>query len=153
RTQFNRELAAQGVGNALCGFLGVLPMTGVIVRSAANVEAGARTRLSAVLHGAWLLLFVTVLPGLLRLVPPTRLAAILIVTGYRLIDPAGVRALWRTSRSEALILAATAGTIVATDLLVGVLTGVALALFKLLWTFAHLRIRLEGEPERRRATL
>src|SRR5262249_24388893 len=72
---------------------------------------------------------------------------------YRLIDPAGVRALWRTSRSEALILAATAGTIVATDLLVGELTGVALALFKLLWTFAHLRIRLEGEPERRRAAL
>src|SRR5262249_41531311 len=110
-------------------------------------------RLSAVLHGAWLLLFVTVLPGLLRLVPTTSLAAILIVTGYRLIDPAGVRALWRTSRSEALILAATAGAIVATDLLVGVLTGVALALFKWLWTFAHLRIRLEGEPERRRATL
>jgi MFS superfamily sulfate permease-like transporter len=153
RTQFNRELAAQGVGNTLCGFLGVLPMTGVIVRSAANVEAGARTRLSAVLHGAWLLLFVTLLPGLLRLVPTTSLAAILIVTGYRLIDPAGVRALWRTSRSEALILAATAGTIVATDLLVGVLTGVALALLKLLWTFAHLRIRLESEPERRRATL
>src|SRR5207248_626269 len=124
------------------GVCGVLPMTGVIVRSATNVEAGARTRLSAVLHGAWLLVFVSLLPGLLRLVPTTSLAAILIVTGYKLVHPAGVRALWRTSRSEALILAATAGTIVAADLLVGVLTGVALAMLKLLWTFAHLHIRL-----------
>ncbi len=153
RTQYNRELAAQGVGNLLCGFCGVLPMTGVIVRSATNVEAGAKTRLSAVLHGAWLLIFVSLMPGLLRLVPTTSLAAILIVTGYRLIDPAGVRALWRTSRSEALILVATAGTIVATDLLVGVLTGVVLAMLKLLWTFSHLRIRLEPDPAHRRAVL
>jgi MFS superfamily sulfate permease-like transporter len=153
RTQYNRELAAQGVGNVLCGFCGVLPMTGVIVRSAANVSAGARTRLSAVLHGAWLLVFVCLLPGALRLVPATSLAAILVVTGYKLIDPAGVRALWRTSRSEGLILLATAGTIVATELLVGVLTGVVLAMLKLLWTFSHLRIRLEGDPAHRRAVL
>ena len=74
RTRFNRELAAQGVGNVICGVFGALPMTGVIVRSAANVEAGARTRLSAVLHGAWLLAFVSLAPGLLRLVPLTSLA-------------------------------------------------------------------------------
>ncbi len=153
RTRYNRELAAQGLGNMACGFLGVLPMTGVIVRSAANVEAGARTRLSAVLHGLWLLGFVSLFPNLLRLIPLTSLAAILIVTGYKLIDPAGVRALWRTSRSEALILVATAGTIVATDLLVGVLTGLALALLKLVWTFSHLRVRLESDPARRRAVL
>jgi MFS superfamily sulfate permease-like transporter len=153
RTQYNRELTAQGVGNMLCGFLGVLPMTGVIVRSAANVEAGAKTRLSAILHGAWLLLFVTLLPGLLELIPTTSLAAILIVTGYKLINPAGVREMWQTSRSEALILVATAGTIVATDLLVGVLTGVALAMFKLLWTFSHLRIRMEPDPDQRRVVL
>src|SRR5262245_36791943 len=65
RTKFDRELLAQGVGNTVCGALGALPMTGVIVRSSANVQAGARTRLSAVLHGVWLLLFVTLLPGLL----------------------------------------------------------------------------------------
>jgi MFS superfamily sulfate permease-like transporter len=143
RTQFNRELSAQGVGNMLCGVLGTLPMTGVIVRSAANVEAGARTRLSTILHGAWLLLFVCLAPGLLRLIPLTSLAAILIVTGYRLLEPRGVVRLWRTSRSEALIFLVTAGTIAATDLLVGVLTGVTLSLAKLVWTFSHLIIRLE----------
>lgn len=147
RTQFNRELAAQGIGNTICGVLGVLPMTGVIVRSAANVEAGARTRLSTILHGAWLLLFVCLAPGILRLIPLTSLAAILIVTGYRLLDPRGVVRLWRTSRSEALIFLATAGTIVATDLLIGVLTGVALSLAKLVWTFSHLIIRVEPRTD------
>lgn len=153
RTQYNRELAAQGVGNMISGFLGVLPLTGVIVRSAANVEAGARTRLSAILHGCWLLVFVCLLPGLLKLVPLTCLAAILLVTGYRLINPAGIVELWRTSRSEALILIVTAATIVATDLLVGVLTGFALALGKLIWTFSHLSIHLETDAPAGRTTL
>jgi MFS superfamily sulfate permease-like transporter len=147
RTQFNRELAAQGVGNVVCGVMAALPMTGVIVRSAANVEAGARTRLSTILHGAWLLLFVCLTPGLLRLIPLTSLAAILIVTGYRLVDPRGIVALWRTSRSEAVIFCVTAATIVATDLLVGVLTGVVLSLAKLVWTFSHLVIRVEPQSE------
>lgn len=146
RTDYNRELAAQGFGNAVCGFVGVLPMTGVIVRSATNVTAGAKSRLSAILHGGWLLLFVCLFPALLRLVPLTSLAAILIVTGYKLIDPPGVRRLWRTSRSEAAILAATTGAIVATDLLVGVLTGLVLALLKLVWTFSHLSVSLEPDP-------
>jgi MFS superfamily sulfate permease-like transporter len=147
RTQFNRELAAQGLGNVVCGVLGTLPMTGVIVRSAANVEAGARTRLSTILHGAWLLLFVCLAPGVLRLIPLTSLAAILIVTGYRLVDPRAIAALWRTSRSEALIFVATAGSIVATDLLLGVLTGVVLSLAKLVWTFSHLVVRLEPRTD------
>ncbi|MFL5328233.1 MAG: SulP family inorganic anion transporter [Gemmataceae bacterium] len=153
RTQYNRELAAQGVGNVLCGFLGVLPMTGVIVRSAANVEAGARSRLSAVFHGAWLLLFVTYLSALLTNVPTTALAAILIVTGYNLLDLPGIKALWRTSRSEVAILIVTALTIVSTDLLIGVVTGVALSVAKLVWTFSHLSIRLDIEPDQRKAIL
>lgn len=73
RTQYDRELAAQGVGNMICGALGALPMTGVIVRSAANVEAGAKTRTSAILHGAWLLLFVALLPMVLRMIPTASL--------------------------------------------------------------------------------
>jgi len=153
RTGYNRELAAQGVGNVICGCLGALPMTGVIVRSAANVNAGAKTRLSAILHGAWLLLFVTALSGVLELVPTTSLAAILIVTGFNLIDPAGIRELWRTSKSEAMILVTTALTIVATDLLTGVLVGVAFALLKLVWTFSHLRIRTESDALGLRTTL
>jgi MFS superfamily sulfate permease-like transporter len=153
RTQYNKELAAQGVGNLICGALGALPMTGVIVRSTANVTAGAQTRLSAILHGAWLLLFVVALPGVLGLIPTTSLAAILVVTGYRLLDFHGVAGLWRTSRSEAAILVVTAATVVATDLLIGVLTGVALSIAKLVWTFSHLTVLVEEDAERRRTTL
>lgn len=153
RTQYNRELFAQGIGNALCGFVGALPVTGVIVRSAANVEAGAKTRWSAILHGLWLLLFVLFLPWLLEMIPTTSLAAILIVTGYRLIDFSGVRELWKTSRSEAAILAITALTIVGTDLLVGVMTGIVLAMLKLLWTFSHLKIHRRVEQGGQRTVL
>jgi MFS superfamily sulfate permease-like transporter len=76
RTKYDHELAAQGVGNTICGALGVLPMTGVIVRSSANVEAGAVTRMSAILHGVWLLLFVSVIPYSLSYIPLSALAAI-----------------------------------------------------------------------------
>src|SRR5262249_51881791 len=85
-THYDRELASQGVGNMVCGLLGALPMTGVIVRSAANVQAGARTRLSAVLHGVWLLLFAALLPAALTWVPTSSLAAVLVYTGYKLIN-------------------------------------------------------------------
>ena len=74
RTKYDKELAAQGIGNALCGLLGVLPMTGVIVRSSANVDAGGQTRSSAILHGVWLLLFVAVLPFTLAYIPVASLA-------------------------------------------------------------------------------
>ena len=81
RTRYNRELLAQGVGNMICGVLGSLPMTGVIVRSSANVEAGARTRASAILHGVWLLLFVSLLPSVLRFIPTASLGAVLLALG------------------------------------------------------------------------
>ncbi|MGH9935992.1 MAG: SulP family inorganic anion transporter, partial [Blastocatellia bacterium] len=71
RTQYNRELAAQGVGNSICGLLGALPMTGVIVRSSANVEAGGRTRMSAIMHGVWILGLVALAPAALNLIPTT----------------------------------------------------------------------------------
>ncbi len=79
RTRYNKELKAQGIGNALCGLLGVLPLTGVIVRSGANVEAGGKTRNSAILHGVWLLLFASVLPFTLRYIPVSSLAAVLVL--------------------------------------------------------------------------
>src|SRR5262249_16632075 len=79
--RYDKELFAQGVGNMLCGLVSALPMTGVIVRSSANVEAGAATRCSAVLHGLWLLLFVAAFSFLLRLIPTASLAAILVYTG------------------------------------------------------------------------
>ena len=78
RTAFNRELSAQGVGNLLCGLVGALPMTGVIVRSSANVQAGAATRASAVLHGLWILAAVALLPWALRAIPMATLAGVLV---------------------------------------------------------------------------
>ena len=112
RTRYDRELFAQGVGNMVCGVLGALPMTGVIVRSSANVQAGGRTRLSAILHGFWLLIFVAGLAFLLRLIPTASLAAILVYTGYKLVNPKSIRELRKYGWGEVAIYAATVGTIV-----------------------------------------
>lgn len=142
RTQYDRELAAQGLGNIICGAVGALPMTGVIVRSATNVQAGGKTRLSAILHGLWLLIFVVALGFLLRMIPTAALAGILVYTGFKLIDFKGLWHLWQTSRSEAAILVITVVVIVVEDLLVGVITGVVLSAVKLLITFSHLDVRL-----------
>lgn len=126
----------------LCGLVGALPMTGVIVRSAANVQAGGKTRLSAILHGAWLLLFVLVMTPLLRMIPIAALAGILVYTGFKLIDFRGFFRLWRENRAEAAIFLITFIVIVVEDLLVGVLTGVILSAIKLLVTFSHLQLDL-----------
>lgn len=146
RTQFDRELVAQGVGNTICGLLGALPMTGVIVRSSANVSAGAKTRLSAVLHGGWLLAFVVAMPFVLRVVPIASLAAVLVFTGYKLVNVAVVQQLRRYGRGELVIYFGTLGAIVTTDLLTGVALGLALALLRLVLTFSRLKLRLHEDP-------
>jgi MFS superfamily sulfate permease-like transporter len=148
RANYDRELAAQGVGNVLCGFAGALPMTGVIVRSSANVEAGARTRMSSVFHGFWLLAAVAAAPALLRSIPTAALAAILVYTGYKLVSPAKIRMLARAGRSELAIYFATVIGIVTTDLLTGVAIGFALALLKLLYTFSHLDVQIQRSGNR-----
>jgi MFS superfamily sulfate permease-like transporter len=140
RTRYDTELVAQGVGNGVCGLLGALPMTTVIVRSAANIEAGARTKLSRVLHGVWLLAFVVLFPGTLELIPVTVLAGVLIHCGWKLIHPAQVAALWRIDRGEALIMAITTGAIVATNLLEGVVIGLLAALAKTAWDTSRLSV-------------
>lgn len=142
RSDLDRELSAQGVGNLLCGVLGALPMTGVIVRSSANVQAGARTRLSAVLHGAWLLALVALLPGLLQQIPIASLAGVLVYTGIKLVDFKSLRGLGRYGRAPLVIHAATALGIVAFDLLTGVLIGFGLTLAKLAWKASRLKIVL-----------
>lgn len=150
RTNYNRELFAQGVGNTLCGIMGSLPMTGVIVRSSANIEAGAKTRLSATLHGLWLLILVVGLPSLLRTIPAACLAAILVYTGIKLVNIHEAKKLWRESRSEALIFVATLLGVVMMDLLKGVILGIVLAALKLLYTFSHLDIhRIDNAEESR----
>jgi MFS superfamily sulfate permease-like transporter len=143
RTQYNRELFAQGVGNVLCGFLGALPIAGVIVRSSTNVDAGGRTRWSTVLHGVWILIFIAFLGSFLRLIPTSALAAILVYTGYKLVNWNEARQLAAFGRGEVAIWAITLGMVVVQNLLVGVLVGFGLAVAKLLIKFTRLRIRLQ----------
>ena len=143
RAKFDRELAAQGVGNMVCGALGALPMTGVIVRSSANVEAGAGTRISSILHGTWLLVFCAMLPFLLAQIPTAVLAAVLVYTGYKLVNIAAIRELARFGRGEVFIYAATLVGIVGVDLLSGVVLGILLSLGRLLYSVARLEVTLE----------
>ncbi|WP_342651570.1 SulP family inorganic anion transporter [Pseudomonas sp. REB1044] len=142
RSDFDRELSAQGIGNMLCGLLGALPMTGVIVRSSANVQAGAQTRASAILHGVWLLGFVVVLGSVLQQIPVASLAGVLVYTGIKLVNVKAFRDLGRYGRMPMFTYAATALAIVFTDLLTGVLVGFALTLLKLAFKAARLKINL-----------
>lgn len=142
RTQYDKELVAQGAGNTLCGLLGALPMTAVIVRSAANVQAGARTKASRVLHGVWLLLFAALLPDVLGYIPIPALAGILIYSGAKLVPVRSLGALWREHRGEAVILTVTAVSIVAVSMFEGVLIGLALAIVKTAWEASHIKLEV-----------
>jgi len=153
RTKYDKELAAQGIGNMVCGLLGGLPLTGVIVRSATNVQAGGKTRASAILHGVWLVLFVAVLGNFLRYVPTSVLAGILVFTGYKLMDFKALRELRTHGRGEVLVFVATVAGIVIFDLLTGVVIGLALSSIKLLLTFSRIRPRLTVNEPANEATL
>jgi MFS superfamily sulfate permease-like transporter len=153
RTKYDKELAAQGLGNIICGMLGVLPMTGVIVRSTANVEAGGKTRAATILHGAWLLLFAAVLPFTLSYIPVSSLAAVLVFTGYKLAYPKAVPGLLKFGKSEVAIYLITILMIVATNLLEGVLIGLGLSILKLLQAFSHLEIRWDENIVENRVVL
>lgn len=150
RTKYDKELTAQGIGNILCGLIGALPMTGVIVRSSANVNSGAKTRLSTILHGGWLLIFVVALPFVLAHIPKAALGALLVHIGIKLANPKQFFKLWETSRSEAAIFFVTTTVIVVEDLLVGVLVGILLSAAKLLYRFSHLELNLVDEASQTR---
>ncbi|MFJ3336515.1 SulP family inorganic anion transporter [Streptomyces sp. NPDC086766] len=145
RTRYDKELMAQGAGNAVCGLLGALPMTAVIVRSSANVQAGARTKASRVLHGVWLLLFAALLPAALALIPLPALAAVLVHAGWKLIPLRQLVSLWRGYRGEALILVVTAVSIVAVNMFEGVLIGLALSVAKTAWEASHVKLEVLDE--------
>ncbi len=119
----NRELFAQGSGNLLAGLIGGLPMTGVIVRSSANIQAGARTRASSFFHGVFLLLAVATIPALLNRIPLAALAAILIYTGFKLAHPRLFKAAWSHGLDRFIPFAVTVIAILATDLLIGIAIG------------------------------
>lgn len=141
KADYNRELLSQGIGNTLCGLMGALPMTGVIVRSAANVTAGGKTRLSAMLHGVWLLVLVASIPWVLRMVPTASLAAVLVYTGFKLVNVDNVKRLLRYGGAPVVIYAATLIGIVTTDLLKGILLGLALSVCKIVYARSHFAMR------------
>ncbi len=153
RTNYDRELVAQGAGNLLCGVIGTLPMTGVIVRSAANVQAGGKTRMSAILHGIWLLIFVVLMSNLLRMIPTACLAAMLVYIGLKLVNVKSLKALARYGRGEVAIYTTTVLAIVSFDLLTGVILGIVLSSLKLLYTFSHMQADLICNEEQKSARL
>lgn len=140
KTNYNKEIIAQGIGNSICGLLGAVPVTGVIVRSSANVNAGAKTRMSSVFHGVWILIFISFFPHLLEQIPTASLGAVLVYTGYKLIDFKAIKELAKFGKSELLICLVTLIVIVVDSLLEGIIVGVVLSLIKLLYNFSYLRV-------------
>ena len=128
----NRELLAQGAGNMVSGFLGGLPMTSVIVRSGANLNAGAQTKISTIFHGVLLLGCVALLPRWLNQIPLCVLAAVLIVTGYKLASPKVIGQMWSAGKYQFLPFAVTVVAIVLTNLLTGILIGLGISLLFIL---------------------
>lgn len=128
-TPTNRELKAQGIGNIVSGLVGGLPITSVIVRSSANVNAGAKTKMSAVYHGIMLLLCVSLIPGVLNLIPTSALAAILVYTGYKLAKPSLFKMFYLKGWDQFVPFVVTIVAILFTDLLVGVVIGGIVGLF------------------------
>lgn len=132
-TPANAELRAQGIGNLVCGLIGALPVTSVIVRSSANINAGGRTKLSTIIHGSLLLICVALIPILLNHIPLASLAAILIITGYKLCHPKIFRHMWKEGGiSQFVPFLVTVTAVVLTDLLTGVALGFAVSVFYLL---------------------
>jgi carbonic anhydrase len=128
----NRELVAQGVGNIFSGLIGGIPITSVIVRSSVNINAGAETKMSTILHGLFLLVSVLVLSPLLNLIPLASLAAILILTGYKLTKISIFKDLYQKGLHQFIPFVATIVAIVFTDLLLGVLLGLGVSVYYLL---------------------
>jgi MFS superfamily sulfate permease-like transporter len=126
-TNTNRELIAQGSGNLVSGLIGGLPVTQVILRSSANIQSGAKTKLSAILHGFLLLICITTIPNILNLVPLSVLAAILFVIGFKLVNPDVIREVYKLGWSQFAPFIATVLGVVFTDLLTGLGIGVAVS--------------------------
>jgi MFS superfamily sulfate permease-like transporter len=133
----NKELIAQGVGNTVSGFFGGLPVTGVIVRSSANIDAGGKTKRSAIAHSALLAIAVILLPAILSRIPLASLAGILIYTGFKLAHPRLFKAAWVTGREHFIPFTVTVVAILLTDLLVGIAIGLAIGAFFILREHAY----------------
>lgn len=150
KTNYDKEIIAQGIGNSISGLVGGLPITGVIVRSAANINADAQTRLSAILHGVWLLLFVSIFPNILNYIPISALAAILVYTGYKLIDINAAKYIFKLSKGEFAIYMITLVSILFTNLFEGILIGFACAIIKSAYKVLKVDIETENIEEENR---
>ncbi len=147
KTDYNKEILSQGLGNTIAGAIGVLPITGVMVRSATNVQAGAVSRRSAIMHGIWILIFVALCPFALKYIPTASLAAILVYTGYKLINIEEVKRIYVFSRGEFIIWLITSISIIATNLLEGILIGIASTLIKNIYKSFTYEINVDKDPE------
>ena len=128
-TPTNRELKAQGLGNVLSGLIGGLPVTQVIVRSSANISFGAKTKLSAILHGFFLLISALTIASVLKMIPLASLAAILLMVGYKLAKPALFRQMYKLGWEQFVPFAVTVIVILVTDLLTGIIVGMVMGGF------------------------
>lgn len=128
----NKELMAQGIGNLLCGLLGALPITAVVVRGSANITAGAKTKLSAIIHAVLLLACVLLIPHVLMLIPNASLAAILIVVGYKLARPSLFKEHYKKGLDQFIPFVATIVIMLLTDLLKGVTAGIVIGIIFIL---------------------
>ena len=151
-TPTNKELWAQGFGNVISGLIGGLPITQVIVRSSANIQSGGRTKASAFMHGALLLVCAYAIPKVLNMIPLAALASILLIVGWKLAKPALFFAMWRKGKSEFIPFVVTIVGIVFTDLLTGIALGLIVAVFYILWDNFKLPYKFDvssykvGEP-------
>lgn len=128
-TPMNRELVAQGIGNMTCGLLGAIPLTAVVVRGAANVDAGGKTKLSSLTHGVLLLVAVLTIPFVLNKIPYASLCAILIMTGFNLTKPQLYKHMWNLGWKQFIPFICTISIILLTDLLIGVAIGLLIAVY------------------------
>ncbi|MFM1794294.1 MAG: hypothetical protein RL642_679, partial [Bacteroidota bacterium] len=141
----NIELKAQGVGNVLSGLIGGLPMTSVIVRTTANINAGAKTKFSAIVHGLMLLLTVVLIPGILNMIPMASLAAILLMIGWKLASPKVFKHMWQSGLQQFIPFIITVVAVVFTDLLKGVGVGLVVSIFYILKGNMQLAYRFSKE--------
>lgn len=143
----NRELKAQGVGNAISGLLGGLPLTAVIVRSTANISSGAKTKVSAIFHGFLLILSVAFFPHILNMIPLSALAAVLLLVGYKLAKPSLFKEIYSQGRSQFIPFIVTILAILFTDLLIGITIGIITGLYFVIRTNIHMAITVQQQQD------
>jgi MFS superfamily sulfate permease-like transporter len=158
-TPTNRELLAQGTGNVISGMIGGLPITQVIVRSSANIQSGGKTKLSAIIHGFFLLISVILIPRLLNMIPLSVLAAVLLVVGYKLAKPALFKKMYELGWKQFVPFTVTVLGIIFTDLLVGIGLGLGVGIIVILVKsyqnshFLHIEDRMSNGKHKMKMTL